>query len=64
MLRREAVKKAKIIAKRIKDIVYVICDKNYGYKGYFTQTQNQYDNSPAVEETDIIIGFDQYGRAC
>lgn len=66
MIRAEAVKKAKTIAKRIKDLVYVLQDNNYGWQGYFTLTQNQFDNHPdvTVDESMIILGFDQYGRAC
>ena len=66
MLREQAIKKAKSTAKRIKDLVYVLQDENYGFRGYFTLTQNQYDNHPdtTITESDIVLGFDQYGRAC
>ena len=64
MLRQEAVKVAKSKAKRIKDVVYVVLDDNYGYQGFFTVSQYQYDNHSILTEDNIVAGYDQYGRAC
>lgn len=64
MIRQEAIKKAQNIAKRIKDIVYVLCDENCGYQDYFTLTQDQYDNSQTADESMITLAYDQYGQSC
>ena len=64
MLRRDAIRVAKTKAKRLKDVVYVALDDNYGYQGFFTVSQNQYDNHSVLTEDNLVAGYDQYGRAC
>lgn len=62
MLERDAVKKAKRVAKIIKNYVYVLDGAHGGNRGYFTLTQQQLYHNPPAEDEDIVRVLDQYGN--